>query len=382
MEEDASVVAVRMAALRREGATGLLSLGRALRTTADGGGDDGAWLERLQAWGVTLTDAECNGVVSAVGDAGGWGLSALLRAGMGAARTALVEDAFELGGGADGGGGDKAFAAAFADKGGVASREEFLDYYTGVSAGVATDDEFQQRVCEAWALAPATAAAAPSGGGGGAADSFGGFSGSASTFLTTAAPPLPDEFAAFAAGRSYRRFYRPAMPQRCFMDFNTEGLGTCRVVLELHAGKCPLTCENFRALCTGERGVGICGQPLSYSGTSMHRIVCNKFIQGGDVVRDNGKGCDSIYGKHFRDESFSVPHDRPGVLTMANSGPNSNGSQFCITLAALPHLDGKNVAFGQVVDGLDAVRRIVAHTSSDDGTPTRRVSIQDCGVLQ
>eukprot|EP01063_Lacrimia_lanifica_P004008 TRINITY_DN1223_c0_g1_i1.p2 TRINITY_DN1223_c0_g1~~TRINITY_DN1223_c0_g1_i1.p2 ORF type:complete len:198 (+),score=56.65 TRINITY_DN1223_c0_g1_i1:58-651(+) len=180
------------------------------------------------------------------------------------------------------------------------------------------------------------------------------------------------------ATHRYMRRYGREVPASCWMDLRIEGESPCRVVFELFTDKVPKTCENFRALCTGERGTGLNGTRLHYKGLSFHRVAPLFLVQGGDIVRDNGKGVASIYGKDFGDETYVVPHDRPGVLTMANSGPNTNGSQFCVMLRPAPELDHKHVAFGVVTEGLDYIMKM-GRCGTDSGRPTRRITIDDCG---
>lgn len=136
-----------------------------------------------------------------------------------------------------------------------------------------------------------------------------------------------------------------------------------RVVIELDAKAAPKAAENFRCLITGEKGKGkASGKPLHYRGVRFHRIVTGFVCQGGDVARGDGSGGDSIYGKPFNDERGGLQgrHDAKGVLSMANSGKNSNTSQFYITLAPAPQLDGKHVVFGRVIEGIDVIDRIRA----------------------
>ena len=153
-----------------------------------------------------------------------------------------------------------------------------------------------------------------------------------------------------------------------------------RVVMELFADKVPRTAENFRCLCTGEKGLGASGKPLHYKGSTFHRIIPSFMCQGGDFTRGNGTGGESIYGAKFADEKFVRKHTGPGVLSMANAGPNTNGSQFFICTAQTPWLDGKHVVFGQVVEGLDVVKAI-EKVGSRSGATAKVVQIADCGQL-
>ncbi|KAK7086440.1 hypothetical protein SK128_000053 [Halocaridina rubra] len=151
-----------------------------------------------------------------------------------------------------------------------------------------------------------------------------------------------------------------------------------RFVLELFAAECPKTVVNFRALCTGEKGIGAKGHPLHFKGSTFHRIIENFMIQGGDFINHNGTGGESIYGERFNDENLELKHNSAGILSMANAGPNTNSSQFFITLDETPHLNGKHVVFGQVVKGM-GVARALEKVKTDGDRPVERCEIFDCG---
>uniref|UniRef100_A0A8R7U1Z7 Peptidyl-prolyl cis-trans isomerase n=3 Tax=Triticum TaxID=4564 RepID=A0A8R7U1Z7_TRIUA len=153
-----------------------------------------------------------------------------------------------------------------------------------------------------------------------------------------------------------------------------------RVIMELYADKVPKTAANFRQLCTGEKGLGKSGKPLHYKGSAFHRIIPGFMCQGGDFTRGNGTGGESVYGQKFADENFLLRHTGPGVLSMANAGPGTNGSQFFICTAKTPWLDGKHVVFGQVVDGYRVVEKMEA-VGSSGGATAEPVVIEDCGQL-
>ncbi|KAF3838755.1 hypothetical protein F7725_010523 [Dissostichus mawsoni] len=166
---------------------------------------------------------------------------------------------------------------------------------------------------------------------------------------------------------------------RVFFDVDIGGERAGRLVLELFADIVPKTAENFRALCTGEKGIGkSTGKPLHFKGCPFHRIIKKFMIQGGDFSNQNGTGGESIYGEKFEDENFHYIHDKPGLLSMANSGPDTNGSQFFITTVATPHLDGKHVVFGQVLKGMGIVKLLESLDTTEDA-PEKPCVIGDCG---
>jgi peptidylprolyl isomerase len=154
------------------------------------------------------------------------------------------------------------------------------------------------------------------------------------------------------------------------------------IEIELFSKVCPKTCENFRCLCTGEKGMSLSGPPLHYKGSSFHRIIPSFMCQGGDFTRGNGTGGESIYGNNFDDEFDNgyIPHSEPFLVSMANAGPGTNGSQFFITLDKTPWLDEKHVVFGKVLDGSDIVQQMAAYGSSTGKTKCS-VKIVDCGEI-
>ena len=142
-----------------------------------------------------------------------------------------------------------------------------------------------------------------------------------------------------------------------FFDLSIGGRDIGRLEMELFNHVVPRTAENFRALCTGERGLSSQAKNLlHFKGSCFHRIIAGFMAQGGDFTRGDGRGGEAIYGNKFRDENFRLKHDSPYLLSMANSGPHTNGSQFFITFRAVPHLDGKHVVFGKVTNGFEVMK--------------------------
>jgi len=165
-----------------------------------------------------------------------------------------------------------------------------------------------------------------------------------------------------------------------FFDVTLDGEPAGRVTFELFANIVPRTAENFRALCTGEKGVGRSGKPLSYKGSAFHRVIPGFMLQGGDFTSGDGRGGESIYGGKFNDENFNLEHSEKYLLSMANAGRNTQGSQFFVTTAVTSHLNGKHVVFGRVKSGqevIDAVEKV----GSRGGKTSRRAAIANSGQL-
>ncbi|XP_020214935.1 peptidyl-prolyl cis-trans isomerase CYP21-1 [Cajanus cajan] len=173
----------------------------------------------------------------------------------------------------------------------------------------------------------------------------------------------------------------PEITHRVFLDIDVDKQRLGRIVIGLYGQVVPKTVENFRALCTGEKGKNANGLKLHYKGTPFHRIISGFVIQGGDIVHHDGKASESIYGGTFPDENFKIKHSHAGVVSMANSGPDSNGSQFFITTVKASWLDGEHVVFGKVVQGMDIVYVIEGGAGTYSGKPRKKVVIADSGEI-
>ncbi|KAK5172337.1 Peptidyl-prolyl cis-trans isomerase H [Saxophila tyrrhenica] len=166
-----------------------------------------------------------------------------------------------------------------------------------------------------------------------------------------------------------------------FFDVTLGGEPLGRIKMELFADIVPRTAENFRQFCTGETK-NPSGRPQGYKNCRFHRVIKDFMIQGGDFLNGDGTGSISIYGtRSFADENFKLRHDTAGLLSMANSGPNTNGSQFFITTAPAPFLNDKHVVFGKVADGIDVVRKIENVRTGKNDKPNQDVSIAQCGEM-
>ncbi|KAI8085895.1 peptidyl-prolyl cis-trans isomerase cyp5 [Gilbertella persicaria] len=168
---------------------------------------------------------------------------------------------------------------------------------------------------------------------------------------------------------------------KVFFDVAVNGKPSGRMTFKLFSDTVPKTAENFRALCTGEKGIGKSGKPLHYKNSAFHRIIPGFMAQGGDFTLGDGRGGESIYGHKFNDENFTLKHQGKGVLSMANAGPNTNGSQFFITFDQTPWLDGNHTVFGQITEGQE-VLDLLEKYGTQSGRPTARIEIIESGELK
>ena len=182
--------------------------------------------------------------------------------------------------------------------------------------------------------------------------------------------------AAFAYGETLDK-----VTQKVFFDIEIDGEKTGRVVFGMFGDTVPKTVKNFATLADGSAGIGNAGKPLHFKGSKFHRIIPGFMAQGGDFTNGNGTGGESIYGNKFADENFTLQHSKPYLLSMANAGPNTNGSQFFITFKETPWLNGRHTVFGEVIEGsnvVDALEKI----GSGSGKTSKEAVIADCGVLE
>ncbi|KAI0221765.1 putative inactive peptidyl-prolyl cis-trans isomerase-like 6 [Lamellibrachia satsuma] len=184
------------------------------------------------------------------------------------------------------------------------------------------------------------------------------------------------------AEQEYKNFLNNKRHDYVYMDVAIGGAPAGRLVIELFSHVVPRTCNNFRALCTGERGESKETEfRLCYEGSMFHRVVKNGWIQGGDIWMKKGDGGESVYGKVFEDENFAVPHNKRGIVGMANKGRHTNASQFYITLQECKWMNTKYVAFGQVLEGTATLKAMEEQTTIND-RPLKEISITACGILK
>ena len=169
--------------------------------------------------------------------------------------------------------------------------------------------------------------------------------------------------------------------QKVYFDIDVDGEAAGRIIFGLFGDVVPKTAKNFATLADGSAGVGNSGKPLHFKGSSFHRIIPGFMAQGGDFTNGNGTGGESIYGNKFADENFQLQHTKPYLLSMANAGPNTNGSQFFITFKETPWLNGRHTVFGEVLEGKDVVNAL-EKIGSGSGKTSKTATIADCGILE
>jgi len=176
----------------------------------------------------------------------------------------------------------------------------------------------------------------------------------------------------------------PKVTNQVFFDIDIDGKDAGRITMDLYGKTVPKTVENFRALCTGEKGMGKSGKPLHYKGSIFHRVIPQFMLQGGDFTAGTGTGGESIYGEKFADENFKLKHTGPGILSMANAGPGTNGSQFFMCTVKTAWLDGRHVVFGMVNQADDSMKvvKAIEAVGSQSGKTSKKVVIRDSGELE
>ena len=169
--------------------------------------------------------------------------------------------------------------------------------------------------------------------------------------------------------------------EKVYFDIEIDGEAAGRIVFGMFGDTVPKTVKNFSTLADGSAGIGNSGKPLHFKGSKFHRIIPGFMAQGGDFTAGNGTGGESIYGNKFADENFTLQHSKPFLLSMANAGPNTNGSQFFITFKETPWLNGRHTVFGEVLEGKDVVNAL-EKIGSGSGQTSKKATIADCGILE
>merc|ERR1712151_322240 len=169
--------------------------------------------------------------------------------------------------------------------------------------------------------------------------------------------------------------------EKVYFDIAIDGEDAGRITFGLFGNTVPKTAKNFSTLCDGSAGVGNAGKPLHFQGSNFHRTLPGFMAQGGDFTAGNGTGGESIYGNKFADENFTLKHEKPYLLSMANAGPNTNGSQFFITFKETPWLDGRHTVFGEVLEGVDVVNEL-EKIGSGSGATSKKATIKASGKLE